>query len=101
MNPRDRKKAQTMSQIVPFPKPISASLVFRMPRMAQKVRDRNATAPIGMGRRINPAIVATKTAKSVQAFGESPSGHGNSHTASPRASTISQLLSCVIIISSL
>lgn len=65
--------------------------------MAQNVSDRNATAPIGIGCRIKPAMVATKMAKSVQAFGLKPSGHGSIQITKPRPSTISQLLKVLVI----
>ena len=96
MKPRERKNAQTMSQIVPLPKPIKASFVFRMPKKAQSVSERKATAPIGMGCRMKPAMVATKTAKSFQAAGERPAGTGQNQMTIPSPRTMAHFLSAAL-----
>ena len=96
INPRDRKKAHTMSQIVPLPKPISTSLVLRIPKKAQIVSDRNATAPIGIGCKINPAMVATKMANKCYAASESPCGQGRNQMTAPIPNTITHFLRAVL-----
>ena len=49
MKARERKNAQTMSQIVPLPTPIRTCHVYKSPETQQKVSEMKAMAPIGIG----------------------------------------------------
>ena len=85
MKPSANMNAETMSQIVVLENPASASPAFMMPRSGRSVQARIAMAPIGIGCRMKPAIVATNTASSLHAGAETPAGAGMNHRTMPIA----------------
>ena len=100
IKPLERKKAQTINQMVPLPKPINASPVLRTPVTAQNVRSKKATAPMEIGCRINPAMVAIKMANRCHALGVKPSGVGQIQTISSSPKTMIQFRDVLLIFSS-
>ena len=85
------KKAATTSQTIGAPKPAVASSIVRVRvRTATPVATR-ATAPIGRGRRMIPAMVVTKMARSFHASGSTPTGTGRSHSPTPTRAVATSL----------
>ena len=81
------KKAATTSHTTVLPKPAVASAIVSVPVSTATPVATNAVAPIGIGRRTIPTIVATKTARSRQARGSTPAGAGASHSSAPTRTT--------------
>ena len=81
------KKAATTSQTTVLPKPAVASAIVRVPESTAKAAATKATAPIGMGRRMIPTIVATKMANRCHARGSTPDGIGTNQSAVPTRMT--------------
>ena len=86
MNPREMKKARTISQMTLLPKPLNESVTPSVPDAAVAQMPMKATAPMGSGFRMIPTIVATKIASRCIAAGSTPSGAGTNQSA--HASTI-------------
>ena len=85
IKPSANMKADTINQIVVLENPASASPVFMIPRMGSKVSAISAIAPMGIGCRIKPAIVAMKTANRPQAWAVTPAGAGINQMIAPIA----------------
>ena len=75
------KNEATTSHTTVLPKPAVASEIVRVPESTAKAAATNAMAPMGMGRSMIPAIVATKTARRCHARGCTPDGAGTSQRA--------------------
>ena len=86
------KNAATTSQTTVLPKPPVASPMVSVPESTANETDTNARAPIGIGRRMMPTMVATKTARSCQARGSTPSGVGTSQIRAPTSATTPSLV---------
>ena len=95
INPRAKRKAQIMSQIVLLPNPEIATLVVITPVNAAIVTPKNATAPIGNGAKMNPKIVLTNTANKCHAWSVIPFGTGKNHITTPTAIVIKRLRICL------
>ncbi len=92
MNPREMKKASTISQMTVLPNPESASPMVSVPVAAVAAMPTIATAPMGRGLSMIPMIVATKMASRWIAFGSTPSGAGRNHNATAAATGASSLI---------
>ncbi len=71
MKPREIMKARTMSQITTSPKPLRESPMPRVPDTAVAPMPIMATAPMGSGARMIPAMVVTKMANRWRPFFQS------------------------------
>ena len=87
MNPRPMKKAMTMSQTLPLPKPLKASFRLKALVAASTVMAVKTRAPRGMGFMRNPKMVLTNTAKTFQPLGLTPAGQGMNHRTRNKANT--------------
>ena len=67
IKPSANINADTINQIVVLEKPASASPVFITPKIGKSVMAIRAMAPMGIGCRMKPAMVAIKMARSPQA----------------------------------
>src|SRR6478735_5962787 len=88
MTPREMKNATTISQIVVFENPDSASAGSSTPVTTVATRPTIVTAPIGSGRAMTPTMVATKIANMCQAGASTPAGGGTNQSTTPTTSGI-------------
>ena len=82
------KNAATTSQTTVLPKPAVASAMVNVPETTAKATATNAVAPIGIGRRMMPITVATKTASRCHPLGSTPLGTGTSQSTAPTQTTV-------------
>src|SRR3984957_7093513 len=87
MKPREMKNATTMSQMVLFPKPLSAWLILSVLVSAVAAIPNKAIAPMGNGFVMIPTMVATKIANRCQALGWTPDGGGINQRTTPSKKT--------------
>ena len=71
MKPREMKKASTMSQITTSENPLSASAMGSVPLRAVMAMPRAAMAPMGIGLRMMPTMVAMKIARRCRPLSQS------------------------------
>ena len=81
------KNAATTNHTTVLPKPAVASAMVSVPHTTAKATATNAVAPIGIGRRMMPITVATKTARRCHALGSTPIGTGTSQSTAPTQTT--------------
>ena len=80
MNPLVNKNAATISQIVVFEKPLKTVWRGRVPVSATTIIPIKVTAPIGIGFKISPRIVAANIARRRMPAGWTPSGTGRNQS---------------------
>src|ERR1700722_1879913 len=95
MKPREIKNATTMSQMVLFPKPLSAWLIVSVLVSAVASIPNKAIAGMGNGFVIIPTMVATKIANKCQARGWTPDGGGISQMTTASKSTATNTPTCL------
>ena len=85
------KNAATTSHTTVLPKPPVASAIVSVPESTANATATKARAPMGIGRRTIPTIVATNTARSRNARGSTPSGAGTNQIRPPARITAPRL----------
>ena len=82
------KNAATTNQTTVLPKPAVASAIVSVPETTATATATNAVAPIGIGRRMMPITVATKTANRCHPLGSTPAGTGTNQSTVPMHTTV-------------
>ena len=100
IKPLERKKAQTINQMVPLPKPINASPVLRTPVTAQNVRAKKSNRTHGNRLQDKSSDGCYKDGKQMPCLRVKPSGVGQIQTISSSPKTMIQFRDVLLIFSS-